>query len=88
MGLARTKKLKAVKFWVNKKLREGVPCDLIELTDAYIGELIREMLLTKSKKDADSKLYYPNEFNANNYKSGIKRCPIIWIPGKVNQMCH
>ena len=68
MGLARTKKLKAVKFWINKKLRENAACDLTELTDALIGELIREMSLTKSDKDSDSKLYYPDAFNANDYK--------------------
>ena len=27
MGLARTKKLKAVKHWITKKFREGAPCD-------------------------------------------------------------
>jgi hypothetical protein len=43
MGLAHTKKLKAVKFWVNKKLREDAPCDLMELTDDKIAQLIREM---------------------------------------------
>ena len=73
MGLARTKKLKAVKFWINKKLRENAACDLTELTDALIGELIREMSLTKSDKDSDSKLYYPDAFNANDYKNWIKK---------------
>jgi hypothetical protein len=73
MDLARTKKLKAVKFWINKKLRENAPCDLTELTDALIGELIREMSFTKSDKDSDSKLYYPDAFNANDYKNWIKK---------------
>ena len=27
LGLARTKKLKAVKYWITKKLREDAPCD-------------------------------------------------------------
>ena len=73
MGLARTKKLKAVKFWISKKLRENAPCDLTELTDALIGELIREMSLTKSGKDTDSKLYYPDAFTASDYKNWIKK---------------
>ncbi len=73
MGLARTKKLKAVKFWISKKLRENAPCDLVELTDAFIGNLIREMALTKSDKDSDSKLYYPDAFNASDYKNWIKK---------------
>lgn len=59
MGLARTKKLKAVKFWVNKKLREDAPCDLTELNDAKIAQLIREMSLVKEGKESDSKLYFP-----------------------------
>jgi hypothetical protein len=73
MGLARTKKLKAVKFWVNKKLRENVPCDLTELTDGFIGDLIKEMALTKSDKASDSKLYYPDAFNASDYQNWIKK---------------
>ena len=88
MGLARTKKLKAVKFWINKKLREDAPCDLTELTDNFISELIREMSLTKSDKDSDSKLYYPDAFNASDYKNWIKRCRITWIRGKVRQVFH
>jgi hypothetical protein len=73
MGLARTKKRKAVKFWITKKLRENAPCDLVELTDAFIGNLIREMALIKSDKDSDSKLYYPDAFNASDYKNWIKK---------------
>ena len=73
MGLARTKRLKAVKFWINKKIRENAACDLTELTEAFIAELIREMSLTKSDKDSDSKLYYPDAFNANDYKNWIKK---------------
>jgi hypothetical protein len=42
MGLARTKKLKAVKFWVNKKLREDAPCDLMELNDAMMSVHLRQ----------------------------------------------
>jgi hypothetical protein len=73
MGLARTKKLKAIKFWITKKLRENAPCDLVELNEAFIGDLIREMSLTKSDKDSDSKLYYPDAFNASDYKNWIKK---------------
>ncbi|KAI2494562.1 hypothetical protein MHU86_19977 [Fragilaria crotonensis] len=73
MGLARTKKLKAVKFWVNKKLREDAPCDLTELNDAKIAQLIREMSLVKEGKESDSKLYYPDAFNASDYKNWIKK---------------
>jgi hypothetical protein len=73
MGLARTKKLKAVKFWINKKLREDAPCDLMELNDAKIAQLIREMSLTKGEKGSDSKLYYPDAFNASDYKNWIKK---------------
>ena len=73
MGLARTKKLKAVKFWITKKLRENAPCDLTELTEGLIGELIREMSLMKSGKESDSKLYYPDAFTASDYKNWIKK---------------
>ena len=69
MGLARAKKLKAVKFWINKKLREDAPCNLVELNNAKIAQLIREMSLTKGEKGSDSKLYYPDAFNASNYKN-------------------
>lgn len=62
-----TPKDEAVKFWINKKLWENAPCDLIKFTDARIGELIKKMLLTKSKKDSDSKLFFPDAFNAYNY---------------------
>ena len=73
MGLARTKKLKAVKFWVNKKLREDAPCDLMELDDAMIAQLICEMSLVKDGKESDSKLYCPDAFNASDYKNWIKK---------------
>ena len=88
MGLARTKKLKAVKFWISKKLRENAPCDLTEHTDALVGELIREMSLTTSGKDMDSKLYDPDVFNASDYKNWIKKDPTTWIQGKVNLAYH
>lgn len=74
IGLARTNKLKAVKFWVNKKLREDAPCDLMELTDAKIAQLICKMSLFKDgTKESDSKLYYPEAFNADDYKNWIKK---------------
>lgn len=73
MGLARTKKLKAIKFWVSKKLWENAACDLTELTEPLIAELIREMSMAKSDKDADGKLYYPDAFNASDYKNWIKK---------------
>lgn len=73
MGLARTKKLKAVKFWVNKKLRKDAPCDLMELTDAKIAQLICEMSLVKDGKESDLKLYYPYAFNTSDYKNWIEK---------------
>ena len=73
MGLARTKALKAVTFWVRKKLRENAPCDLTELTQPFIADLIREMALTKTGKESDHKLYYPDSFNSNDYKNWIKK---------------
>ena len=73
LGLARTKKLKAVKYWITKKLRENAPCDLIELNDAFVATLIREMSLAAEEKYADSKLYYPEAFNASDYKNWIKK---------------
>ena len=74
MGLARTKKLKAVRFWVVKKLRENSPLDLSELDDAAVSRLIREMAVAKAGvKDSDSKLYYPEAFVANDYKNWIKK---------------
>ena len=73
MGLARTKKLKAVKFWITKKLRENAPCDLTELNEAFIGELIKEMALVKTDKDSDSKLYFPETFVASDYKNWVKK---------------
>jgi hypothetical protein len=73
MGLSRTKKLKAVKFWVTKKTRENSPIDLTELNDAMIARLIREMSVAKTGKESDSKLYYPEAFNATDYKNWIKK---------------
>ena len=73
MGLSRTKKLKAVKFWISKKLRENAACDLTELTEPLIAELIREMSLVKSDKDANGKLYSPDVFNASDHKNWIKK---------------
>jgi hypothetical protein len=43
MGLARTKALKAMSYRVFKKLREGVDCDLHELNQEMIGDLICEI---------------------------------------------
>ena len=73
MGLSRTKKLKAVKYWVTKKLRENAPLDLAELNDEMIAKLIREMSVAKTGKESDSKLYYPEAFNAAEYKTWIKK---------------
>jgi hypothetical protein len=73
MGLARTKALKAITHWVRKKLREGVDCDLQELNQELIGDLIREINEKSGKKDADSKLYYPDPFSATDYKNWIKK---------------
>ena len=57
MGLARTKLLKA--HWVRKKLREGVDCNLHELTPALIAQLITKINATAGRRDADLDLYYP-----------------------------
>ena len=73
MGLARTKSLKAITHWVRKKIREGSPCELRELTPQLIAELIGEINTKASKKDSDSKLYYPDAFSANDYKNWIKK---------------
>ena len=73
MGLARTKALKAITHWVRKKLREGVDCDLRELNQPLIHELIREINEKASKKDSDSKLYYPDAFTASDYKNWITK---------------
>ena len=72
-GLARTKTLKAIAHWVRKKSREGVNCDLRELTPEYIAELILEMNAEAGKDRADLKLYYPDAFTANDYKNWIKK---------------
>jgi hypothetical protein len=73
LGLARTKKLKAVKYWITKKLREDSPCDVVERKDALIAALIREMSLAAGEKSTDSKLYYTEAFNASDYKNWIKK---------------
>jgi hypothetical protein len=67
MGLARTKSLKAITHWVRKKTCEGSPCDLRELTQPLIAELlIGEINAKVAKKDSDTKLYYPDAFTAND----------------------
>lgn len=73
MGLQRTKKLKAITHWVRKKTREGVECDLTELTPVMISELILELNASQGKKDTDSKLYYPDPFVATDYKNWAKK---------------
>ena len=74
MGLTRTKALKAITHWVRKKLRQGVNCDLHELTPAMIAQLITEINAASSgKRDADSKLYYPDSFVASDFKNWIKK---------------
>jgi hypothetical protein len=72
-GLARTKNLKAVAHWVRKKTREGITCDLRELTPELISMLITETNVNACKKETDSKLYYPDAFVASNYKNWIKK---------------
>jgi hypothetical protein len=73
MGLARTKALKAITHWVRKKLREGVDCNLQELNQELISDLIREINEKAGKRDADSKLYYPDPFSATDYRNWIKK---------------
>ena len=73
MALVRTKVLKAITHWVCKKLHKGVNCDLHELNQELIHDLIREINEKAGKKDADSKLYYPDPFSAINYKNWIKK---------------
>ena len=72
-GLKRTKYLKAVCFWVCKNVRKGLACNVRELTLALITNLIQDMTAMASKKDGDSKLYYPEAFVATNYKNWIKK---------------
>ena len=72
-GLARTKTLKAIAHWVRKKSREGVACDLRELTEGRITELILELNAEKGKEKVDLKLYYPDAFVASDYKNWIKK---------------
>ena len=73
MGLARTKALKAITHWVRKKNREGAFCDLQELYQPLIAELIMEINSVAGKRDADSKLYYSDAFLATNSKNWIKK---------------
>jgi hypothetical protein len=73
MGLARSKALKPITHWVRMKLWEGVDCDLHELTQPKIAELIHELNAIKGKEDSDSKLYYPDSFTSTNYKNWIKK---------------
>jgi hypothetical protein len=73
MGLARTTSLKAITHLVRKKIREGSPCDLRELTQPLIAELIGKINAKAAKKDSDTKLYYPNAFTANDYKNRIEK---------------
>jgi hypothetical protein len=73
MGLARTKALKAITHWMRKKIQESAPCELRELTPALIAELIGKIHAKSAKKDADSKLYYPDVFVATDYKNWIKK---------------
>ena len=72
-GLARTKNLKAIAHWVRKKAREGLTCDLRELTPELILTLITEINANAGKKESDSKLYYPDAFVASDYKHWIKK---------------
>ena len=73
MGLQRTKTLKAITHWVCKRIREGAECDLRLLNQNLIAELIMEINAAAGKKDADSKLYYPDAFSATDYKNWIKK---------------
>lgn len=72
-GQARTKTLKAIVHWVRKKSREGVICNLRELTPAFITELILELNADAVKDKVDLKLYYPDAFVSNDYKNWIKK---------------
>ena len=72
-GLKRTKYLKAVCHWVHRNVREGIPCDVRELTPALIADLIQDMVTKAGKRDSDSKLYYPETFVATDYKNWIKK---------------
>ena len=72
-GMARTKALKAIVHWVRKKSREGIYCDLRELTPVFISELILELNAETGRDKVDLKLYYPNVFTANDYKNWIKK---------------
>ena len=38
-----------------------------------MAKLIREMTVAKTGKGSDSKLYYPEAFNAADYKNWIKK---------------
>jgi hypothetical protein len=55
------------------RIREGAEYDLRLLNQNLIAELIMEINAAAGKKDADSKLYYPDAFLATNYKNWIKK---------------
>jgi hypothetical protein len=74
MGL-QTKTLKAITHWVRKKNREGALCDLQEPNQTLNSELIMEINSSAGKRDADSKLHYPDPFSTTDYKNWIKN----WI---------
>ena len=46
---------------------------MIEPNDAFIATLIREMSLAAEEKSTGSKLYYPEAFNASDYKNWINK---------------
>ena len=73
MRLQRTNTLKVITHWVRKRICEGVECDLHLLNQDLIAELIMEINAAAGKKDADSKLYYPDAFLTTNYKNWIKK---------------
>jgi hypothetical protein len=67
MGL-QTKTLKAITHWVRKKNREGALCDLQEPNQTLNSELIMEINSSAGKRDADSKLHYPDPFSTTDYQ--------------------
>jgi hypothetical protein len=84
MGLARTKSLKTFTHWVRKKIREGSPCDLRELTQPLIAELIGEINAKAAKKDSDTKLYYPDVSPRTTTRIGSRKLRITSTPGLIN----
>jgi hypothetical protein len=66
-GMARTKALKAIVYWIRKKSREGVTCDLRELTPAFITELILELNAEAGKDKADLKQQYVTVWSSFSY---------------------